>query len=221
MRYLKYFAAMLFVCSCAMAGDAPEAPKPSDKKDAPAEKATEKEAAAIQEAIKNLGSNDFDVRQKATDELTSAGKKALPFLQAAQKETADAEVKTRAGKLVEKITMEDGIVALPSGLKYKVLKEGAGESPVATDVVVVHYAGRLENGTEFDSSYKRGQPATFPLNRVIAGWTEGLQLMKPGAKYMLIIPGKLAYGDHPPPGSGIGPGDTLIFDVELISVKGK
>ena len=220
MRYLSYFAAMLFVCSGAKAGDAPDAPKP-DTKPVAVEKATEKEAAAYLEAIKNLGSNDFDIRQKATDELTAAGKKALPFLQTAQKETADAEVKTRAGKLVEKITMEEGIVALPSGLKYKVLKEGAGTSPVATDVVVVHYAGRLENGTEFDSSYKRGQPATFPLNRVIAGWTEGLQLMKPGAKYMLIIPANLAYGDHPPPGSGIGAGATLIFDVELISVKGK
>jgi len=210
---VRYIIILLLSLSSVVAADAPEASKPPE--------ATKAEAAAIQEAIKNLGSADFDVREKANKELAAAGKKALPFLEAAQKSTTDAEVKTRAGKLMEKIKMEDGVVTLPSGLKYKVLKEGAGVSPVATDVVVVHYAGRLENGTEFDSSYKRGQPATFPLNRVIAGWTEGLQLMKPGAKYMLIIPSNLAYGNTPPPGSGISAGDTLIFDVELISVKGK
>jgi FKBP-type peptidyl-prolyl cis-trans isomerase len=217
---MRYLLPLLFVAaSCILAADNLEPPKRAEVKEAAP--ATENEAAAIQEAIKNLDSNDFDVREKATRELAAAGRKAQPFLEAVQKNSTDAEVKVRAGKLLEKIKMEDGIVTLPSGLKYKVLKEGAGVSPKATDVVVVHYAGRLENGTEFDSSYKRGQPATFPLNRVIAGWTEGLQLMKPGAKYTLTIPANLAYGSNPPPGSGISAGDTLIFDVELISVKGK
>ncbi|MEN8259595.1 MAG: FKBP-type peptidyl-prolyl cis-trans isomerase [Pseudomonadota bacterium] len=111
-----------------------------------------------------------------------------------------------------------GIVTTPSGLQYKMLKQGKGVSPSATDTVTVHYRGTLLNGEEFDSSYKRGTPATFPLNRVIAGWTEGLQHMKEGAKYRLFIPSKLAYGARGA-GRAIGPNETLIFDVELIKVE--
>ena len=110
---------------------------------------------------------------------------------------------------------------LPSGLQYKILTTGTGPKPTAADTVVCNYRGTLLNGTEFDSSYKRGQPATFPLNRVIHGWTEALQLMPVGSKWQLYIPGDMAYGDHPPPSSGIGPNATLIFDVELISIQGK
>ena len=111
-----------------------------------------------------------------------------------------------------------GVVALPSGLQYKVLVEGQGETPKPTDTVTVHYRGTLLDGTEFDSSYSRGQPATFPLNRVIKGWTEGLQLMKPGGKMELYIPSDLAYGAN---GSGakIAPNAALKFEVELISVQ--
>ena len=112
----------------------------------------------------------------------------------------------------------EGVKTLPSGLQIKTLKEGAGKQPKATDTVVVHYRGRTIEGKEFDSSYKRGQPATFPLNRVIKGWTEGLQLLKEGGKAELYIPSDLAYGSRGA-GADIGPDETLIFEVELISVK--
>src|SRR5205807_3314650 len=111
-----------------------------------------------------------------------------------------------------------GVKTTASGLQYKVEKEGNGTPPKETDTVEVNYRGTLIDGTEFDSSYKRGEPATFPVNRVIKGWTEALQLMKPGAKYQLFIPSSLAYGER---GAGqvIGPNATLIFDVELLSIK--
>jgi FKBP-type peptidyl-prolyl cis-trans isomerase len=111
-----------------------------------------------------------------------------------------------------------GVKTTPSGLQYKVLREGSGKSPKATDVVVVNYRGTLINGKEFDSSYKSGKPIEFPLNRVIPGWTEGVQLMKEGAKYEFFIPPNLAYGSR---GAGgvIGPDETLIFEVELLQVK--
>jgi FKBP-type peptidyl-prolyl cis-trans isomerase FklB len=105
-----------------------------------------------------------------------------------------------------------------SGLQYKVIKEGNGAMPKATDTVVVNYRGTLIDGTEFDSSYKRGQPASFPVNQVIKGWTEALQLMKAGSKYQLFIPADLAYGARGA-GGDIGPNSTLIFDVELLDVK--
>jgi len=112
----------------------------------------------------------------------------------------------------------EGVKTLPSGLQIKMVSEGKGRQPKATDTVVVHYRGRLISGTEFDSSYKRGEPATFRLNQVIKGWTEGLQLLKEGGKAELYIPSDLAYG---PRGSGasIGPDETLIFEVELVAVK--
>jgi FKBP-type peptidyl-prolyl cis-trans isomerase FkpA len=113
---------------------------------------------------------------------------------------------------------KQGVKTTPSGLQYKVLREGTGKSPKATDVVAVNYRGTLINGKEFDSSYKTGQPIEFPLNRVIPGWTEGVQLMKEGAKYEFFIPSNLAYG---PRGAGgvIGPDETLIFEIELLKVK--
>jgi FKBP-type peptidyl-prolyl cis-trans isomerase FkpA len=113
---------------------------------------------------------------------------------------------------------KQGVKTTPSGLQYKVLREGSGKSPTAADIVVVNYRGTLINGKEFDSSYKGGQPIEFPLDRVIPGWTEGVQLMKEGAKYEFFIPSNLAYG---PRGAGgaIGPDETLIFEVELLKVK--
>lgn len=115
---------------------------------------------------------------------------------------------------------KEGVVALPSGLQYKVLTQGTGPKPALSDTVVCNYRGTLINGEEFDSSYKRGQPATFPVGGVIKGWTEALQLMPMGSKWQLFVPSGLAYGER---GSGnqIGPNATLVFEVETISIKDK
>lgn len=111
-----------------------------------------------------------------------------------------------------------GVVTLPDGLQYKVLEEGTGATPVDGDTVTVDYAGTLVDGTEFDSSYKRGQPASFPVNGVIPGWVEALKLMKVGSTWELFIPANLAYGDRGAP-PVIGPNETLIFKVKLISIN--
>jgi len=113
---------------------------------------------------------------------------------------------------------KQGVKTTNTGLQYKVVRPGTGKSPSATDQVQVHYKGTLIDGTQFDSSYDRGQPAQFPLNRVIPGWTEGLQLMKEGAKYEFVIPSNLGYGTMGS-GSTIPPGATLIFEVELLKVQ--
>jgi FKBP-type peptidyl-prolyl cis-trans isomerase FklB len=115
---------------------------------------------------------------------------------------------------------KEGVVTLPSGLQYKVLQEGTGLKPAPTDTVVCNYRGTLLDSTEFDSSYKRGQPATFPVTGVIKGWTEALQLMPVGSKWQLFIPSALAYGEHGA-GGQIGPNATLIFEVELLSIQSK
>jgi FKBP-type peptidyl-prolyl cis-trans isomerase FklB len=115
---------------------------------------------------------------------------------------------------------KEGVVTLPSGLQYKILKEGAGPKPTASDTVVCNYRGTLINGTEFDSSYKRGEPATFPVSGVIKGWTEALQLMPVGSKWQLFIPADMAYGTRGA-GADIGPNATLIFEVELLSIQSK
>ena len=115
---------------------------------------------------------------------------------------------------------KEGVVVLPSGLQYKILKEGTGPKPTASDSVVCNYKGTLINGKEFDSSYKRGEPATFPVSGVIKGWTEALQLMPVGSKWQLFIPADLAYGERGA-GADIGPGATLIFEVELMSIQDK
>ena len=125
-----------------------------------------------------------------------------------------------AKAFLEANAAKEGVKSLPSGLQYKVLTEGAGPKPSATDVVTVNYRGTLIDGTEFDSSYSRGQPASFPLNRVIKGWTEGLQLMGEGSKWLLFVPPDLGYG---PTGAGakIPPQSALVFEVELIKAKAK
>jgi FKBP-type peptidyl-prolyl cis-trans isomerase len=124
-----------------------------------------------------------------------------------------------AAKFLAENAKKPGVVTTASGLQYKVLSPGSGEPPKPTDEVTVNYKGTLLDGTEFDSSYKRGQPAKFPLDHVIPGWSEGVGLMKPGAKYELFVPPHLAYDLRPPPRSPIPPGSMLIFEVELISAK--
>lgn len=137
-----------------------------------------------------------------------------------KKESGEAEAVKAAGAafLAENKT-KPGVVELPSGLQYKVITEGSGDKPTADDTVEVHYTGTLTDGTVFDSSVERGETIKFPLSNVIRGWTEGVQLMSPGAKYMFYIPSSLAYGDK-----GTGPipgGSVLIFEVELISIEKK
>jgi FKBP-type peptidyl-prolyl cis-trans isomerase FklB len=139
-------------------------------------------------------------------------KQAETMQKLSEKNKADGE------RFLAENAKKEGVKTLPSGLQYKEIAPGTGKSPKTTDTVTTHYKGTLIDGTEFDSSYKRGQPATFPVSGVIAGWTEALQLMKEGSKWQLFVPPNLAYEER---GAGreIGPNATLIFEVELISVK--
>jgi FKBP-type peptidyl-prolyl cis-trans isomerase FklB len=141
-------------------------------------------------------------------------------IQEAQMQQAGEANKKEGDAFLAANKTKEGVVTLPSGLQYKILTEGTGPKPTATDSVVCNYKGTLLNGTEFDSSYKRGQPATFPVNGVIKGWTEALQMMPVGSKWQLFIPSDLAYGMRGP-GGGIGPNSTLVFEVELISIQAK
>ncbi|MEJ8768041.1 FKBP-type peptidyl-prolyl cis-trans isomerase [Prevotella sp. HCN-7019] len=127
------------------------------------------------------------------------------------------DTKEKGEKYLAENAKKEGVVTLPSGLQYQIIKEGNGRKPKATDKVKCHYEGMLIDGTLFDSSIQRGEPATFPLNGVIAGWTEGLQLMQEGAKYRFFIPYNLGYGEHGA-GASIPPFAALVFDVELIEV---
>jgi FKBP-type peptidyl-prolyl cis-trans isomerase FklB len=133
---------------------------------------------------------------------------------------AAEENKKEGAEFLGENKTKEGVVTLPSGLQYRILTEGTGPKPAATDTVTCNYKGTLINGTEFDSSYKRGQPLSIQVNGVIKGWTEALQLMPVGSKWQLFIPSDLGYGDR---GSGpvIGPGATLIFEVELLSIQEK
>lgn len=141
--------------------------------------------------------------------------------QKAQKQrAADGQENKEAGEeFLAENKDKEGVQTTESGLQYKVLEEGSGATPSAEDTVTVNYKGTLLNGEVFDSSYERGQPADIPLNRVIPGWTEGIQLMNTGGKYKFWIPGELAYGANPQPGSPIGPNELLVFEVELLEVK--
>ena len=137
---------------------------------------------------------------------------------AAEMEVKAAENKASGEAFLAENAKQEGVVVTESGLQYKIIEPGQGDSPGPADVATVHYRGTLIDGTQFDSSYDRGQPASFPVGGVIPGWSEALQLMKPGAKWQLVIPAELAYGERGA-GQDIGPNSTLLFDVELISVE--
>ena len=184
----------------------------------------------LSSGIKKVEFDDFVAGVKA---ILTGSEPAVPFTEASQLLEAyftelEAEQKAEAaamgaalreeGETFLKMNAEnEGVVVLPSGLQYKVLTEGTGKKPKATDKVKCHYAGTLLNGVQFDSSYDRGEPAVFGLNQVIAGWTEGVQLMSEGSKYEFYIPYNLAYGEHGAPGA-IPPYATLKFVVELLEV---
>lgn len=178
--------------------------------------------------LKGMGVNHIDEADfgQAVGNVLSGKETALTDSEAQQIVTAylqaqEAEKGKAAREAGEKYLAEnarkEGVVVLPSGLQYTVLTEGSGRKPSATDRVKCHYEGRLTDGTVFDSSYRRGEPAVFPLNGVIAGWTEGVQLMGEGAKFRFFIPYNLAYGERGAGGS-IPPYAALVFDVELIEV---
>jgi FKBP-type peptidyl-prolyl cis-trans isomerase FklB len=181
-------------------------------------------ARAIRDALTNAKPAMTDEESKATlDALkTQIMAKREATAKAAQAEAqvqGDANKKAGDAFLADNKT-KDGVVTLPSGLQYKVITAGTGPKPAATDTVVCNYRGTLIDGKEFDASAKHGGPASFPVNGVIKGWTEALQLMPVGSKWQLFIPPNLAYG---PQGAGadIGPNSTLVFDVELLSIKDK
>jgi FKBP-type peptidyl-prolyl cis-trans isomerase FklB len=156
---------------------------------------------------------DNEARDTITEyQKAQMAKQAENMHKMAQKNREDGE------KFLAENGKKEGVKTLPSGLQYKEITPGKGKSPKATDTVTTHYKGTLIDGTEFDSSYKRGQPATFQVSGVIPGWTEALQLMKEGAKWQLFLPSNLAYGERGA-GRDIGPNATLIFEVELIAVK--
>ncbi|MBE6313509.1 MAG: FKBP-type peptidyl-prolyl cis-trans isomerase [Bacteroidales bacterium] len=173
--------------------------------------------------VKDLNVEDYAAAVKAVFEGTES---AIPFeeaqtlineyLQSLEEEMTKA-AREAGEKFLEENKKNEGVKVTASGLQYVVEKEGEGAQPTATDEVTVHYTGKLLNGQVFDSSVQRGEPATFPLNRVIPGWTEGVQLMKEGAKYTFFIPSDLAYGPQGIP-NAIPPHSTLIFEVELIKV---
>lgn len=154
--------------------------------------------------------------QEMRESISALQKDMAAKQQERTKGLADKNKKEGAAFLAEN-KKKEGVKALPGGLQYVILSEGKGKQPKATDTVTVQYRGTLIDGSEFDSSYKRGQPATFGLNQVIKGWTEGVQLMKEGGKIRLFVPSELGYGDR---GSGaqIGPNAALIFEIELIAV---
>jgi FKBP-type peptidyl-prolyl cis-trans isomerase FklB len=155
--------------------------------------------------------------QEMKDTMTSF-QKEMAAKQAEKRKTLGEKNKKEGDAFLAANKSKEGVKTLPSGLQYKVITEGTGKTPKATDTVVTNYRGTLIDGTEFDSSYQRKAPATFKVNGVVKGWTEALQLMKEGAKWQLFVPSELAYGERGA-GPNIGPNAVLIFEIELISSK--
>ena len=151
--------------------------------------------------------------------MTDADRANIAGLLRASREAAGEAGHRAAAKFLAENGKKPDVITTASGLQYRVVAPGKGDSPKASDEVIVNYRGKLLDGTEFDSSYQRGKPVTFPVNHVIPGWTEALQLMKPGGKYELFVPPQLAYDLNPPQGAPIPAGSMLIFDVELVGIK--
>ncbi len=173
----------------------------------------------ITSTIKNVVSGkDAGIKPEETTRVLDTFFKDFAEKQRKIMEEKGKIAKVEGEKFLKENAKKDGVVTLPSGLQYTVLKEGSGKKPTAEDVVICHYTGKLTDGTVFDSSVKRNEPATFGVSQVIKGWTEGLQLMKVGAKYRFFIPYQLAYGETGA-GNDIPPYSVLIFDVELIEIK--
>lgn len=165
------------------------------------------------------GTKPLLTEEEVRETVTALQKEIMSKQQELIKTLAEKNKKEGEAFLAEN-KKKDGVTTLPSGLQYKVIQDGTGKTPKATDTVSVNYKGTLIDGTEFDSSYKRGQPASFQVNGVIAGWVEALQLMKEGTKWQLFIPSNLAYGENSA-GPDIGPNSVLIFEIELMSVEVK
>lgn len=176
------------------------------------------DAKALAAGISDAMAGKMALTEAEITEVLSTLRQEL-MTKAVAKQKAAAEKNLREGEeFLAANAKKEGVKTLASGLQYKVIKSGKGKSPKSTDVVKVHYHGTLIDGTVFDSSVERKEPVTFPVDQVIPGWTEALQLMKEGDKWQLFIPAKLAYGER---GAGpvIGPNSTLIFDVELLSIE--
>ena len=172
-------------------------------------------AAGMKDAM--AGNKPLLTEEQVKETIGEFQKQLMDKQATATKEAAGKNAATGEKFLAENKTKQ-GIKTTASGLQYKVLTEGSGATPKETDTVVTNYRGTLIDGKEFDSSYKRGEPAEFPVNRVIKGWTEALLMMKVGSKYQLFVPASLAYGERGA-GQDIGPNETLIFEVELLSIK--
>ena len=176
--------------------------------------------------LKQYGEVDYEImlqgiiaqsEDKATLLTLAEAEEALRIMQQQQDEKKFAAVKERGEAFLKTNAAIEGVTITESGLQYSVITAGDGAKPAASDRVTVHYRGSLIDGTEFDSSYSRGEPATFGLNQVISGWTEGVQLMSPGSKFKFVIPYHLGYGERGA-GNSIGPFETLVFEVELIEI---
>ena len=186
-----------------------------------------KEAVDVDPEILARGLRDGlrDAKPQMTDEevqatLTELQKQVTAHQQEARQQAVDKNKKAGEAFLAANKD-KPGVVTLPSGLQYKIIEPGTGPKPTASDSVVCNYRGTLIDGTEFDSSYKRGQAATFPVGQVIKGWTEALQIMPVGSKWQLFIPPDLAYGERGTNGGPIGPNETLVFEVQLVSIQAK
>ncbi len=174
---------------------------------------------ALTQGIKDaISGRETLMTDKEMNEILMSLQKEMAAKQAERLKEVGEKNKKEGETFLAENKKKDGVVTLPSGLQYKVIKKGTGDTPKETDTVTVNYRGTLIDGTEFDSSYRRGQPSTFTLKGIIPGWIEALQLMKVGSKWQLFIPSDLAYGERGA-GNDIGPNATLIFEVELISVK--